>query len=318
MKLGLWMSPLHFNMASKTFAAHPEWGCEPYTAGLGAYSQYEPESGSNEAGVAPWGPAYIPFLEGRITKAITEWDVKYFKFDFIAWLDCLDQGDIHDFRDAFVAMLDRLRGAHPDVTFSIDETNDYRLFPFQSTLRGPTWFQNGNPAAQQLLHNLWNLSPYVPAAALGQHIAVSGKEPLGTRMAAALLSHTTFFTDIRQIPADTVPQIREWIDFYRANRSLFTRGAVHPLVADPLAGGWTALQSWDPEKGRGALLAFRQSAKEATRRIALVNVPSGETFEVRRAPAGEVVGEYTSAQLGSGIDVTLPEQGAEVLTILRK
>jgi hypothetical protein len=318
MKLGLWMSPLHFNPDSKTFAAHPEYGCEPYTAGLDAYNHYEPESGSNEAGVAPWGPNYIPFLEGRIAKAITEWDVRYFKFDFIAWLDCADQGDIHDFRDGFVAMLDRLRSAHPDVTFSIDETNDYRLFPFLSTLRGPTWFQNGNPPAKQLLHNLWNLSPYVPAAAIGQHIAVSGTEPLSTRMAAALLSHTTFFTDIRTIPAGTVPQIREWTDFYRANRTLFTRGAVHPLLADPLAGGWTALQSWDPEKGRGALLAFRQGAAEATQRIALTNIPEGKTYEVRRGPAGTLVGTFTSQQLTEGLDVTLPEQGADVLTILAK
>ena len=29
MKLGLWMSPMHFNPASTTFKAHPEWACAP-------------------------------------------------------------------------------------------------------------------------------------------------------------------------------------------------------------------------------------------------------------------------------------------------
>ena len=45
-------------------------------------------------------------------------------------------------------MLDRLQAKYPDVTFQIDETNDYRLFPFESVTRGPSWFQNGSPDYQ--------------------------------------------------------------------------------------------------------------------------------------------------------------------------
>src|SRR5688500_20153678 len=79
----------------------------------------------------------------------------------MAWLDCAGQGDIYDFREALLAMLDRLQAKYPDVTFQIDETNDYRLFPYESVARGPSWFQNGSPEYDVLLHNLWNLSPYV-------------------------------------------------------------------------------------------------------------------------------------------------------------
>ena len=100
----------------------------------------------------PVGPAALPHVEARIREAISSWDVRYFKFDFLVWLDCLEGCDgaatcttIHD---AFVAMLDRLRADHPDVTFQIDETNDYRLFPFESVTRGPTWFQNGGPPVE--------------------------------------------------------------------------------------------------------------------------------------------------------------------------
>ena len=94
----------------------------------------------------------------------------YFKFDFLAWLDCPDQGTTKDdMQDAFVAMLDRLRGDFPAVEFQIDETNDYRLFPYLSVGRGPAWFQNGSPPPEQLLHNLWNLAPLVPSGYVGQH-----------------------------------------------------------------------------------------------------------------------------------------------------
>jgi hypothetical protein len=204
-------------------------------------------------------------------------------------------------------MLDRLRAAYPDVVFSIDETNDYRLFPYNSTTHGPTWFQNGNPDVKQLLHNLWDLSPYVPASALGQAVATDSADPLDTRMAAALLSHVTFFSDIRKL--DGVPAIRRWIDFYKAHRHAFTGGVVYPLLDDPLKGGWTALESWTGR--RGALLVFRQDAADATRRIALRNVPAGD-YELVSAPDGKVVG---TGDLRDGIEVTLPPRGAQVLLL---
>ena len=146
----------------------------------------------------------------RIRRAITEWDVTYFKFDFLAWLDCAGQGDLYAFRDAFLAMLDRIRADHPKVTLQIDETNDYRLFPFASTSRGPTWFQNGHPTPDQLLHNLWNLSPYVPTYALGQHVlgGGAGDHPVATSMAAALASHISFFIDVRKLPGGVVARPR--------------------------------------------------------------------------------------------------------------
>ena len=105
----------------------------------------DPDSGSNEAGIGLWSTAAIPHVESRIRRAIEQWGVEYFKFDFLVWLDCAGNGDIYSYKDAFVAMLDRLRRDHPEVTFQIDETNDYRLFPFESVARGPSWFQNGSP-----------------------------------------------------------------------------------------------------------------------------------------------------------------------------
>ena len=319
MKLGLWMSPMHFHPDSETFREHPEWACQPAAEPLYAYNRADPESGSNEAGIVPWGPAAIPFVEGRIRKAITEWGVTYFKFDFLAWLDCAGQGDFHAFRDAFVAMLDRLRADHPAVTLQVDETNDYRLFPFASTTRGPTWFQNGSPEPHHLLHNLWNLSPYVPAYALGQHV-LGGNQwkayPVGTLMAAALPSHISYFTDIRTLPAEVVEEAGRWIAWYKANRSLFVDGVTYPLLRDPYEKGWTALQTWNPERGEGALLAFRQQGEERSRTIALRNVPAGRTFRLRSAPDGADLGVVTSEQLRAGLSVEVPARnGAAVIAI---
>ncbi len=318
MKLGLWMSPMSFNPASETFKRHPEWACTPVGDGTAAASAAQPDDGSNEAGIGLWGPRAIPWIESRIRDAIDHWGVTYFKFDFLVWLDCAGQGDLYDYREAFMAMLDRLERDHPDVTFQIDETNDYRLFPFESVARGPSWFQNGAPGPDRLLHNIWNLSPYVPAFSLGQH-ALGGKaydqHPVDELMAAALLSHVTFFSDLRTLPDSVVDQAAPWLAFYKRNRDLLD-GVVYPLLDDPLKKGWTALQSWDPERGRGALLAFRQDSEDDTRTIALRDVPPGRTFQLSEAPDDKPVASVTSEELSRGIEVRLPSRrSAEVMTI---
>ncbi len=319
MKLGMWMTPLHFHPNSKAFQTHPEWVCAPAGDALALYNLADPSSGSNAAGIGQWSRAALSHVETRIRHAIDRWGVRYFKFDFLAWLDCVGQGDLYDTHDAFVAMLDRLQPAYPEVTFQIDETNDYRLFPFESVSRGPSWFQNGAPNPARLLHNLWNLSPFVPASSIGQHFLGDKSYetwPVSTLMAVALLSHLTFFTDLRSLPTAVIDAAAPWLDFYRQHNEQLTGGVVYPLLADPLAGGWTALQSWDPNAGRGALLVFRQDASTSSMKVALRNVPAGRTFELRSAPSGAVVGTATSGQLRDGLVVNLPtKRAAQVLLI---
>jgi hypothetical protein len=317
MKLGLWMNAMHFHPASKTFQQHPEWNCHPTSDALVAYNVADANGSSNEAGLATWSPLAIPHVESKIRTAIEDWDVEYFKFDFLVWLDCAGS-DLWSYKDEFVKMLDRLQADHPHVTFQIDETNDYRLFPFESVTRGPSWFQNGSPPPHQLLHNIYNLSPWVPAFSLGQHF-LGGRQyedyPVATLMAVALTSHMTFFSDLRHVPVEVLDQARPWLDFYRAHQENFTQ-MIHPLLADPMEEKWTALQSWDPERAFGALLAFRQKDASATQTISLKQVPADRTFRLVEAPTGELVGEFTSEQLTAGIEVTIPAQnGAAVYLI---
>jgi hypothetical protein len=319
MKLGLWMSPTFFNPASATFKAHPEWVCQPIGTALIADNTAEPDSSSNEAGLGPWGPNALGYVKTRIDDAIDHWGVSYFKFDFLAWLDCAGQGDLYDFHDRFVQMLDQLGSEHPGVTFEIDETNDYRLFPFESVSRGPSWFQNGSPEPAKLLHNIWNLSPWVPAATLGQHFLgdYRGADPveIDRRMAAALLTHPTFFSDLRNYDPNVLDRASTWLRFRAEHLDAFT-GVVYPLLDDPLAKGWTALQSWDPETASGALLAFRQDSSVDTATVALRNVPAGLVFDLIAAPTGEVLGTATSAQLSAGLPIAIDQQrGQRVLLV---
>ena len=124
-------------------------------------------------------------------------------------------------------------------------------------------------------------------------------------MAAALPSHISFFTDVRKLPGRRGRRGGAWLAFYKANRAHFTDGVTYPLLADPLEKTWTALQTWNPERGPGALLAFRQEGDDATRTIALRNVARRPLPRSSRAPDGAVLGTVAAAQLRDGIRVEI-------------
>ncbi|HEX9774391.1 MAG TPA: alpha-galactosidase [Actinomycetota bacterium] len=346
MALGLWWTPMEFNPASAAFSANPQWACGPVGHGLAVYNALQPDSSSNEAGLGVWNPLamglhpdtgqpmrLIDYMRDRLTRAIEVYGARYFKFDFLAWVDCagVHPADMYTYHDAFVAMVDRLQAAHPEVTYQVDETNDYRMFPFESVARGPSWFQNGKPEIPQLLHNIWKLAPYVPGFSLGQHAASNNGEratlagllgspeaAIDAAMAAALGSHITFWNEIdAHFTTAERAHIKVWTDFYKAHRDGLA-GFAYPLLDDPLGGGWTALQPWNPETGEGYLLAYRQGSADADRAIPLRGVPDG-TYTVTRIDPATSPGPaatLTAAELRSGVDVHLPSQwGHAILRI---
>ncbi|HVT34579.1 MAG TPA: alpha-galactosidase [Nevskiaceae bacterium] len=318
MKLGLWMSPLHFNPQAVAFKNHPEWACLPIDAALLAEQENGPYDGSNEAGILQWnaagvspdGSRFIDFLEGRIRTAIDDWGVRYFKFDFTAWLDCAGPGttDLYGYRETFMAMLDRIHADHPDVTIQMDETNDYRLWPFEAIARGPTWYQNGSPSTAEALHANWVLAPYVPLYALGRNALNAGTlkdYSAGYQMAVALLSHVTFFNDLKSIPADAIPVVKQWTDWYKAHRADIAALAYPLTPDDPLAGDqWAAFQTLDPVTGNGVLLAYRQDAEADTQTVKLRNIADGN-YRLHLAPDEATTQDYSAQQLRDGIALSI-------------
>ena len=327
MKLGLWMSPMHFNPSSQAAARNPGWICNPVGTGTTLANMAQPDSSSNEAGIGQWNPEgvgqdgkNIDYVEGKIRTAITDWKVSYFKFDFLAWLDCAGAETItaYEYRESFIRMLDRIQADHPKVTIQIDETNDYRLFPFESVTRGPSWYANGGPDANEALHNLWLLSPYIPAYTLGQQTLAGERDQRSTEylMAVALASHWTYFTDLTKFTDEQVATAGKWADLYHRERDRFAQ-FTYPLLDDPISGkNWTALQPWNADEQSGALMVYRQDAAEESKTVALRGVRGDGTYRVTEALTGATIGEYTAGQLRDGLTVALPQRySAKVLLI---
>lgn len=282
--LGLWMNPMEFNPSAEAFQKNPQWACAPVGHGLAVYNAAEPNSSSNEAGLGVWNPnalgvnpdtgapqRLIDHIEERLRRMIEFYGATFFKFDFLAWVDCagVDAVDMYEYRDAFVAMLDRVIADHPDVTYEIDDTNDYRMFPFETIARGPSWYQNGAPTFSEQMHNVWKLAPFVPGYALGQRVLARRDLGIDTMMAAAINSHMTFSQPVDEnFTPEEREQVARWTTFYKENRDTLATFA-YPLLEDPARKAWTAMQPWDGDTHSGWLLAYRQDSTESTQLIPL-------------------------------------------------
>ncbi len=331
MNLGLWMSPMSFHPDSAAFRTNPLWSCVPLGTATGlANGTPLGEAilgGSAEAGIGVWNPDAVSIggrmiddLQAKIERAITRDGARYFKFDFLVWLDCVNPfpTSMYRYREVFVSMIDRLHARHPEVTFQIDETNDFRMWPYESVARGPSWFQNGSPAPNILLHNLWLVAPYVPTYSIGQAAATAlGTYSVDYLMAAAMLSHMTFWRDLPTLTPAQVTRTRFWTDLYKAHRDELGKMVVYPLLADPMPGtNWAALQPWNPDTHRGYVFAFRQNTNQASVSLRLRSVRADLTYRVTDVVTGAWLGTVTGTQLRAGYVVAAPtKHSARVLRI---
>jgi melibiase-like protein len=342
MRMGLWMAPGAFHPEGSTFRAHPEWACVPTGAATGAANALDPNGdrflgGSAAPGIGLWnleatGPAgaYKDKLRADIDSLVEVYNVAEFKFDFLVWVDCVNPkpATIYDYHDAFFSTIDSLAMDHPGVGFGVDETNDYRSFPFESILRGPSWFQNGQPNPDELLHNVWSLAPFVPGRAIGQSVTIhppAESQPIPTeeideRMAVSLAYHPTFWTDIRELEPrpDIVAHVAGWTALFKDHRDLSE--FAYPLLNDPLGGGkWSGLQPWNAEKNTGYAMLYRFGASNDTQLVPLRRIPPGMTFsltEIRPGQPDMLLGMVTSAELTAGISVTIgAPHGARIIQI---
>jgi len=308
LKLGLWMSPAEFNGASQTFQQHPQWACFP--TGL-ATSQI-----GDDAGLGVWdmtNPELRAYLSRTIARMIDDWGVRYFKFDFQAWVDC-GLRDYNDYEDAFAQWVQSLVAAHPDVTFSFDETNDQRMYAFESVTRGPSWFDNAHAhslpdgtrvtAPAQILHDVWTAAPWIPPATLGIGVFDGGTLDAGYSadflLPMAVLTHMTFWTDLTKLSADVRVTTAWWLRWYHEHADELG-GLVYRLTdADPWDGSTAAVfQPWNADADRGHLFAFRQAGAPPVAR--LQGLVAGHHYVLTDVRDGSVLGPYDAAELAAGV-----------------
>ena len=302
MKLGLWMSPVEFNNASTTFRAHPQWSCVPVGTAASLIQ--------DDAGLGVWDITQLAvqdYLAGVIDRIVNDWGVHYFKFDFMTWLDCPPH-DYNDYEDAFVAWIDRIERAHPGLTVELDETNDQRLWPFESAARGPSWFDNTHshtlPNGQQvkrgaqLLHDIWSAAPWIPTSSIGAALydgtLQDGLTPEYLMPIGALM-HMTFWTDLTKLTTAQRDATIWWLAWYHAHTASLSSGMYELTSHDP----WDDTAPAAFETGDAHFVfAFRQSGPAP---VVPLHGLNGGSYTLTNVRTGEVLGPFTASQLESGL-----------------
>jgi hypothetical protein len=121
----------------------------------------------------------------------------------------------------------------------------------------------------------------------------------------SMLSHITFWTDLRNLTPEQRADTAWWIAWYKAHRSDLGRLVYSNLDSDPLDGkGWAAFQPWT---GRhGYLFAFRQADGPGEQAIRLFGLSRGRSYTVVNVKTGESLGTFAGEQLATkGLPVTL-------------
>ncbi|MDQ6747288.1 MAG: alpha-galactosidase [Candidatus Dormibacteraeota bacterium] len=311
MGFALWMSPVEFNSSSHVAAAHPEWVCTP----SGQVTRFI----QDQAGLGVWdvtNTSFQAYLAGVVDRAVTQWQVREFKFDFQAWVDC-GVHDYLDYEDAFVDMVRGFQQRHPGVTFELDETNDQRAWPFESAAIGPSWFDNGHTDGgghraglsyvSKELHDLWSAAPWLPPSSIGFGLFDDYlRAPYSARylLPMALLSHFTFWTDLTRLPPADAAETRWWTAWYEAQRDSIPRFAYEDTAADPADGhSWMALQPWSGDSGY--LFVFRQAGPDATQPIRLQGLVAEHSYSLTDVRTGQVLGTFSGARAMAGLPVNL-------------
>jgi hypothetical protein len=120
-----------------------------------------------------------------------------------------------------------------------------------------------------------------------------------------MLSHITFWTDLRNLTADQRAQTAWWISWYKAHRDDLDGLVYENTDRDPLDGkGWAAFQPWSG--GHGYVFAFRQSDGPDTMSIPLQGLSSKRRYTVVDVKTGASLGTFAGEQLATtGVPVTL-------------
>jgi hypothetical protein len=323
MQLALWMSPLEFNMKSAAYKDHPQWVCIP----TGDLTAQVPD----DAGLGVWdatNAAFQRYLLGVVDRLVRDYDVREFKFDYMAWVDCGGH-DYADYEDAFVSLVRRMQVAHPDVTFELDETNDQRCWPYESEALGPSWFDNnhghGVDPVSELLHDLWSAAPWMPTMTLGLGSYDSGSIDAGRSpdylMPIAVLSHLTFWTDFTKLTPQQRRETAWWIAWDKAHRADIGP-MVYELTADDPADShhWLVLEPWHRTGAAGGdayVFAFRQATSSASIRVRLQGLDPGLEYAVTDVRSGHFVTVTTGRTLQQGLRIRIGREfSARVLQVV--
>lgn len=237
MRFGLWFEPEMVNPDSDLYRDHPEW--------ILSSGDRVPHLHRHQLVLDLTRPEVAEFLFDRVSSILGAHAIDYVKWDHNR--DLLEAGSglaagapvPHAQTEAYYALLDRLRAAHPSVAWESCASGGGRIDLGVLERVQRVWTSDMTDALARQQIQRWTGQLVAPEY-VGAHVSsptshTTGRTlPLAFRAATALFGSFGIEWDLTTADAAELAELAEWIELYRAWRSLLHSGRViRPESPDP-------------------------------------------------------------------------------------
>lgn len=226
MEFGLWFEPEMVNADSDVFRAHPDW--------ILHIGDRTPPEWRHQQVLDLVNPDAYAYLFEKMDALLTEYPIAYIKWDHNRVI--VDGGHhgraaTHAQTQAVYRLFDDLKAAHPGLEIESCASGGGRIDLGMVMHADRFWTSDCNDALERVAIQLWT-GIAIPPELLGTHIGPDHSHTTGRRHTLAFRANTALFGhagiewDITQTTPEERSQLREWADFYKANRELLHGGTV--------------------------------------------------------------------------------------------
>jgi alpha-galactosidase len=237
MRFGLWFEPEMVNPDSDLYRAHPDW--------ILSTGDRTPLPERHQLVLDLTRPEVWQHLYERIDSVLTDHPIDYVKWDHNR--DLLEAGSgliggapaVHAQTEAFYALLDALRDAHPEVAWESCASGGGRIDLGVVERVQRFWTSDMTDAVARQQIQRWSAQLVAPEY-LGAHVSSPTSHTTGRtltldfRAATALFGSFGIEWDLTQASEEDLARLAEWVARYKRFRDLLHSGrVVRPESADP-------------------------------------------------------------------------------------
>lgn len=230
LEFGLWFEPEMVNPDSDLYRAHPDWVLA---------TAPNPQVGfRNQLVLDLSRPQVFAYLYERIDSLLSEYDIRYIKWDMNRDLNHPGGADgkpaAHRQTQAFYRLLADLKRAHPQVEIESCASGggraDYGVLAHTDRI----WTSDSNDALERLKIQ-HGFSFFFPAELMGSHVGprdchiTHRTVSMAMRASVALFGHMGMEMDLRELSEDEKIELKAMTDLYKLHRQLVHTGDLYRL-----------------------------------------------------------------------------------------
>lgn len=226
MEFGLWFEPEMINLDSDVARAHPEW--------IMATGDRLPVEHRHQQVINLGIPECYAYVRDAISAILDEYPISYIKWDHNR--DLIDAGTsptgrpgVHDQTEATYRMIDELKAAHPGLEIESCSSGGARVDLGILERTDRVWVSDCIDPLDRQQMNRWT-TQLIPPELMGSHIAsgrshtTGRRHDLSFRAGTAVFGHLGIEWDLAEATEEELAELRGWIDFFKAERSLLLGG----------------------------------------------------------------------------------------------